>query len=336
MILAGDIGGTKTKLALYSLQGDKLVSTVKKSFPSKDYPSLEAVLREFRAQAADPISAACFGVAGPVIDGTSKTPNLPWFLDAREIARCLDLDSVALINDLEATGYGVATLDTGEFLTLSAGKVHPQATKALIAAGTGLGEAILYWDGDGYRPLASEGGHADFAPRSALEIELLAYLIARFEHVSYERVISGPGILNIYNFLKDSGRHREPGWMRDRLAAGDPGAVISEAALAKETEICVQALDLFVSAYGAEAGNLALRAKALGGIYVGGGIAPKILSKLADGEFMRAFGAKGRYAELLARAPVHIILNDEAALRGAAVYGAEIMGKGGSRTAPTS
>jgi glucokinase len=322
MILAGDIGGTKTKLALYSLQNDKLVSTVKKSFPSKDYPSLEAVVREFRAQAADPISAACFGVAGPVIDGTIKTPNLPWFLDAREIARCLDLDSVALINDLEATGYGVATLDAGEFLTLSAGKVYPQATKALIAAGTGLGEAILYWDGGGYRPLASEGGHADFAPRTALEIELLAYLIARFEHVSNERVISGPGILNIYNFLKDSGRHREPVWLRERLAAGDPGAVISEAALAKEAEICVQALDLFVSAYGAEAGNLALRAKALSGIFVGGGIAPKILSKLADGEFMRAFAAKGRYAELLARVPVHVILNDEAALRGAAAYGA--------------
>jgi glucokinase len=322
MILAGDIGGTKTKLALYSLKDDKLVSTVKKSFPSRDYPSLEAVVREFRAQAADPISAASFGVAGPVIDDTIKTPNLPWFLDAREIARCLDLDSVALINDLEATGYGVATLDAGEFLTLSAGKVHPQATKALIAAGTGLGEAILYWDGGAYRPLASEGGHADFAPRTALEIELLAYLIARFEHVSYERVISGPGILNIYNFLKDSGRYCEPVWMRERLAVGDPGAVISEAALAKEAEICVQALDLFVSAYGAEAGNLALRAKALGGIFVGGGIAPKILSKLTDGEFMRAFAAKGRYADLLARVPVHIILNDEAALRGAAAYAA--------------
>ena len=322
MILAGDIGGTKTNLALYSVEGDKLISTIKKTFPSKDYLSLEAVLREFRAEAPDVISAASFGVAGPVIDGTSKTPNLPWFLDAREIARCLDLDLVALINDLEATGYGVATLDAGEFLTLNAGKIHPQATKALIAAGTGLGEAILYWDGVAHRPLASEGGHADFAPRTPLEIELLAYLIARFGHVSYERVISGPGIFNIYNFLKDSGRHREPGWLRERLAAGDPGAVISEAALAKEAEICVQALDLFVSTYGAEAGNLALRAKALGGVYVGGGIAPKILSKLADGEFLRAFAAKGRYADLLAQVPVRVILNEEAALRGAASYAA--------------
>ena len=322
MILAGDIGGTKTNLALYSVRGDKLISTIKKTFPSKDYLSLEAVLREFRAEAPDVISAASFGVAGPVIDGTSKTPNLPWFLDAREIARCLDLDLVALINDLEATGYGVATLDAGEFLTLNAGKIHPQATKALIAAGTGLGEAILYWDGVAHRPLASEGGHADFAPRTPLEIELLAYLIARFGHVSYERVISGPGIFNIYNFLKDSGRRREPGWLRERLAAGDPGAVISEAALAKEAEICVQALDLFVSAYGAEAGNLALRAKALGGVYVGGGIAPKILSKLADGEFLRAFAAKGRYADLLAQVPVRVILNEEAALRGAASYAA--------------
>ncbi|MGH7770124.1 MAG: glucokinase, partial [Candidatus Binatia bacterium] len=296
MILAGDIGGTKTNLALYSVEGDKLVPSVKKSFPSKDYPSLEAVLREFTA--ANPgaqATAACFGVAGPVIGGTSKTPNLPWFLDSRELARCLGMDSVALINDLEATGYGIKTLDAGDFLTLNAGIPEPHANIGLIAAGTGLGQAMLYWAGSGYRVLASEAGHADYAPRTPLEIELLSWLIPRFGHVSYERVISGPGIFNVYTFLRDAKHFNEPAWLKERIAAADPAAVISQAALAQEAEICVQALDIFVSSYGAEAGNLALRAKALGGIYVGGGIAPKILPKLVEGGFLRAFTDKGRY-----------------------------------------
>lgn len=322
MILAGDIGGTKTNLALYAVDDGKLVSTVKKTFPSKEYPSLEAVLREFMSGVAAPITAASFGVAGPVIGGTSKTPNLPWYLDARELARCLGIDSVALINDLEATGYGIGTLDAGDFLTLNAGIPEPQANIGLIAAGTGLGQAMIYWDGRGYRVLASEAGHADYAPRTSLEIDLLAWLIPRFGRVSYERVISGPGILNIYGFLKEVKNFPEPAWLKERLAAADPAAVISRAALAQEAEICVKAIDLFVSSYGAEAGNLALRAKALGGIYVGGGIAPKILPKLVEGGFLHAFTDKGRYAEFVSRVPVHVILNDEAALRGAASYGA--------------
>jgi glucokinase len=321
VILAGDIGGTKTNLALYSVENDKLVPSVKKSFPSKDYPSLEAVLREFMVGSAPPITAACFGVAGPVIGGTSKTPNLPWFLDSRELARRLNLDSVELINDLEATGYGIGTLDAGDFLTLNAGIPELHANIGLIAAGTGLGQAVLYWDGRGYSVLASEAGHADFAPRTPLEIELLSWLIPRFGHVSYERVISGPGIFNIYTFLRDAKHFSEPAWLKERLAAAEPAAVISQAALAQEAEICVQALDLFVSAYGAEAGNLALRARALGGIYVGGGIAPKILPKLVDGAFVRAFTEKGRYAEFASRIPIHVILNEEAALRGAASFG---------------
>ena len=336
MILAGDIGGTKTKLALYSVQDDKVVPTAKKTFSSKDYSSLEAVLREFLAGSTAPITAACFGVAGPVIGGTSKTPNLPWFLDSRELARCLGLDSVTLINDLEATGYGVGTLDAGEFLTLSAGNPEPQANIGLIAAGTGLGQAMLYWAGSGYRVLASEAGHADYAPRTPLEIELLSHLMPRFGHVSYERVISGPGLFNIYTFLREAKHFSEPGWLKERLAGADPSAVISVAGLANEAEICVKALDMFVCAYGAEAGNLGLRAKALGGIYLGGGIAPKILPKLTDGDFMRAFTDKGRYSEFVSRVPVRVILNDEAALRGAASYGAEMMRRGGSRTAPTS
>jgi glucokinase len=322
VILAGDIGGTKTNLALYSVANGKLDPSDKKSFSSKDYSSLEAVLREFTADLTAPITGACFGVAGPVVGGTSKTPNLPWFLDSRELARHLDLDSVELINDLEAAGYGIATLDAGDFLTLNAGIPEPRANIGLIAAGTGLGQAMLYWHDGGYRVLASEAGHADYAPRTALEIELLAYLIPLFGHVSYERVVSGPGLLNIYSFLREAKHFTEPAWLKERLAAGDPAAVISQAALAQEAEICVQALELFVSSYGAEAGNLALRAKALGGIYVGGGIAPKILSKLVDGDFLRALTDKGRYAEFASRVPVHVILNEEAALRGAAAYGA--------------
>jgi glucokinase len=228
-----------------------------------------------------------------------------------------------LLNDLEATGYGAATLAAAEFKTLNAGIAVPGATRGLIAAGTGLGEAILYPVADGrYRVLASEGGHADYAPRTAIEIKLLEYLAARLGHVSYERVISGPGLFNIYNFLNDTGRFPEPEWLRARLAAGDASAEISAVALAGKAEICVAALDLFVSAYGAEAGNLALRAKALGGVYIGGGIAPKIIDKLAGGAFMQAFLDKGRYTKFLTPVPVRVILNEETALRGAAAYGA--------------
>jgi glucokinase len=322
MILAGDIGGTKTHIAVFSFDNGHLAEQWKKTYHSKDYPSLEAVLKDFLEAKPPPVSAACFGVAGPVVDDTVKTPNLPWFIDRRKISEALGLDAVALLNDLQANGYGAGTLDTEEFKVLNVGAFDPQSSMALIAAGTGLGEAILYLSDGGYRVLASEGGHADYAPRTPIEIELLKYLAPRFDHVSYERVISGPGLLNIYNFLRDSGRFAEPDWLKTRLAGGDASAVISKTALAGEAEICVQALDMFVSAYGAEAGNLALRAKALGGVYVGGGIAPKIADKLADGIFMRSFVDKGRYAELLARVPVRIILNDEAALRGAAYYGA--------------
>jgi len=322
MILAGDIGGTKTQIGLFSLEDGKLVAGGKKTYPSKSYPSLEAVLDDFTAAHPAALTGACFGVAGPVIDETVKTPNLPWFVDGRALARRLGLGSVGLLNDLEAAGYGAGTLDSSEFTVLNAGSSDPRANMALLAAGTGLGEAILYQADGGYRVLASEGGHADYAPHTPQHIELLSHLAARFGHVSCERVISGPGIFNIYSFLKDTGRYEAPAWLAERLAKEDPTAAISRAALAGEAEICVETLDLFVSAYGAEAGNHALRAMALGGVCVAGGIAPKILKKLVDGTFMRAFVQKGRYAELLARIPVQVILNEETALRGAAYHGA--------------
>jgi len=323
LVLAGDIGGTKTNLALFSVHGEKLRVESQRNFPSKRYSGLIPVLQEFLAGADHAIDAACFGIAGPVVDGKVKTPNLPWMVDATELRPALKLDSVALLNDLEAAAYGILTLENDEFCTLNEGTMRHAGNKALIAAGTGLGQAILYDDGRHFHPLASEGGHADYAPRNELEIELLRYLIGQFNHVSYERVLSGPGLFNIYRFLKDARGLEEPAWLTERLgAADDQSAVISKAGLAGEAAICSEALNLFVSVYGAEAGNLALRAKSVRGLYVGGGIAPKILAKLKDGTFMRAFVEKGRYTDLLAATPVHVVLNEQAPLRGAAYYAA--------------
>lgn len=325
-VLAGDIGGTKTSLARFSVNGDKLRIEAERQFPSKQYSGLIPILEEFGVH-SNMIDAACFGVAGPIVDGCVKTTNLPWIIDSQVLRQALKIDTVYLLNDLEAAAYGVFTLENDEFYTLNEGLMHDTGNKALIAAGTGLGQAILYDDGRHFRALPSEGGHADFAPRNELEIEFLRYLLARFGHVSYERVLSGPGLFNIYRFLKESRGMAEPPWLAERFAAGDdPAATISTAALAKQAEICCTALDSFVSIYGAEAGNMALRFKSVRGLYVGGGIAPKILQKLKDGTFMRSFLDKGRYTELLAAMPVQVVLNPKAGLRGAAYYAAFLSG----------
>jgi glucokinase len=327
LILAGDIGGTKTNLALFSVHGGRLRADKLESFQSKRYSGLLPVVRDFLAGDSHPMDAACFGVAGPVVEGKVKTPNLPWMIDSAELSRALKFASVDLLNDLEAAAYGIFTLEDDEFFTLNEGEIRYAGNKALIAAGTGLGQAILYDDGRHFRPLATEAGHADFAPRNELEIELLRYLFGHFQHVSYERVLSGPGLSNIYRFLKESRGMDEPQWLTERLAtAEDVSAEISRAGLAGEAEICVKALEVFVAVYGAEAGNLALRAKSIRGLYIGGGIAPKILSKLKDGAFMRAFVDKGRYSDFLSAVPVQVILNDQAALRGAGYYAAFLSG----------
>jgi glucokinase len=324
LILAGDIGGTKTHLALFSLKGGKLKSELEKTFPSKQYRGLEPVVEAFLAGQQVSIGRACFGIAGPVVDGQVKTPNLPWVVDSANIAQRFKLDSVALLNDLEAAAYGIFTLEPQELFTLNDGVSGQRGNKVLIAAGTGLGEATLYDDGRDHHPSASEGGHGDFAPTDETQIDLLCYLIKKFGHVSYERVVSGPGIANIYGFLRDSGRLEEPDWLKEKISASeDASVVISQEGLAGNSAICVQALNLFVSVYGAEAGNLALRGKATGGVYIGGGIAPKILAKLKDGTFMRAFLDKGRYRELLSGMPVRVILNDQAGLQGAGFYAAK-------------
>jgi glucokinase len=319
LILAGDIGGTKTHLALFSLEGKKLKISYDRTFPSREYSGLAPILEEFLEGRVAPIAKACFGIAGPVVEGTVKTSNLPWIIEAAALARQLKLPAATLLNDLEAAALGIFTLEPDEFVCLHEGVQRASGNKALIAAGTGLGEALLYDDGRRYHAIASEGGHADFAPRDDLEIRLLRYLMARFGHVSYERVLSGPGISNIYDFLRDSGEAPEPAWLAAELdAAEDRSVLISQVGLKGDPEICARTLDIFAGVYGAEAGNLALRGKATAGVYIGGGIAPKLKSKLVDGGFMRAFVDKGRYEEFVSAIPVYLILNEKTALQGAA------------------
>jgi glucokinase len=320
MILAGDIGGTNTRLAVFEASAGELEIVEQRSFPSRDHEGLDEIVREFCSTHKIVVKQACFGVAGPVRDGRCVATNLPWVVDASELARTLGLQPVYLLNDLEANGYGVAVLEPADFAVLNQGDTEAVGNGAIIAAGTGLGEAGYYWDGTQHRPFACEGGHADFAPRNELEMGLLRFLLTRFEHVSYERVLSGPGLLHIYEFLRDSGHGEEPDWFAAEMRQQDPSAVISKAALDGRSELCGLALDLFVSLYGAEAGNLALKVMATGGLFVGGGIAPKIISKLTDGKFMQAFSAKGRMRPYVEAIPVRVILNDKTALLGAAHY----------------
>lgn len=325
-ILAGDIGGTKTILALFT--GEKEMRLIREAvFPSRLYPDFEGVLKEFFQGNEIPPRRACFGVAGPVLQGRSETTNLPWIVDAGEISRRFAIPSVALLNDLEATAYGTLALTEEDYFILNKGEPEifssetgARGNRAVISAGTGLGEVILFWNGLQHQPSASEGGHSDFAPRNPLQVALLQYLWRQYPSVSYERILSGPGLFNIYRFLRETGHGEEPPWLSERLALEDPAAVVSEVALSGKADLCVKALDLFVSAYGAEAGNLALKALATGGIYLGGGIAPKILQKLRDGTFMKAFVDKGRFSEMMSRIPVRIILNLKTALLGAAHY----------------
>jgi glucokinase len=318
MILVGDIGGTNTRLALFKVKETCLEPVVYDRFSSRAYEGLNEIVRTFVAAHDVCISQACFGVAGPVRHGRCEATNLAWVVDVRELASLVGLDTVWLINDLEAQAYGIAGLKDEDFVTLNTGAPDAEGNAAIIAAGTGLGEAGLYWDGRQHWPFATEGGHAGFAPMNELQVELLRYLLTRFTHVSWERVLSGPGLQHIYMFLRDTGRGPEPAWLRDEMLQDDPPAVISRAGLAGTAELCVQALDMFVSLYGAEAGNLALKVMATGGVFVGGGIAPKILDKLTDPTFMQAFTAKGRMRELLAAIPVRVIQNDRTALLGAA------------------
>jgi glucokinase len=320
MILAGDVGGTKVHLALYDFIDGKLEYSRDQRFSAKNYSGLEEIVKEFLG--AQKVTAACFGVPGPVRNGRLRLTNLPWTLDSRELSASLSVNHVFLINDLEANGYGVAELTPEQIFTLSEGDTSQIGNRALIAAGTGLGEALLIWNGHTHTPYPSEGGHVDYAPRNEDEIDLLRFLKQKYNgRVSYERVISGMGLTAIYEFLREVRGMEEPAWLAERFAAdGDPNSVITELALAAKSEICQKALDMFASAYGAEAGNIALKLLSVGGVYIGGGIAPKILEKLKDGAFMRAFTDKGRMSQLLINMPVRVILDSRAALLGAAAY----------------
>lgn len=322
MIIAGDIGGTKTNVALIETDGRELGNTVvQKSYPSGKYNSLEAILEEFIAEHRPPraVTHACFGVAGPVVGGRIQTPNLAWIVNDATLAKTLQVERVGLINDLEATAYGVESLKEAQLHTLNEGKAGQVGHRALIAAGTGLGMAGIFWDGSRYRPIASEGGHADFAPRNEREVALLHYLGEKLNgHVSYERVLSGPGLFNIYSFLRDTGVCEEPEWLAEEIRSGDKTAAVSKAALSGKSDLAAQSLDMFASIYGAMSGNLALIFKSAGGLFIGGGIAPKIIEKLKDGTFLKAYKDKGRLSGLVESIPVHVILDDKTALYGAA------------------
>jgi glucokinase len=322
MILAGDIGGTKTNLGLFETVEGALALHAQQSYPSREHVGLEAIVNKFLEGRDARVRAACFGVAGPIVEGQVVTPNLPWVVSAASLARTLGLGAVALINDLEATAHGTAALKADEFFTLNEG-IAMAGNAALVAAGTGMGVAGLFWDGRRHVPSASEGGHIDFAPRNLMESELLKYMHTKHSRVSVERIVSGPGLFNVYEFLRHSGYAVESAAVAARFASEDPSSVISKAALAGECRMCAQALDLFVAVYGAFAGNVALVLKAIGGVYIGGGIAPKILEKLKDGTFIGAFMEKGRMSSLVATIPVRVILNDKTALLGAARVAAE-------------
>ena len=321
MILAGDIGATRTRLAAFQTEGNRLNCVVQKIYPSQEHNGLLEVLREFIRTEGIPVHSACFGVAGPVRGGRSKISNLPWTIDCKELAMQLKLNSVGLLNDLEAYAYGIDALESKDFVTLSEGLEDAEGNRAVISAKTGLGMAGLYWDGFRHHPFACEGGHADFASRNELQAELSSYLQKKFGHVSCERVLSGPGIRNIYDFLRDTKKAEEPLSLRDQLRdARDVSALIAQLALAGNTPICEETMEIFVGVLGAETGNCALRYMTTGGIFIAGVIAAKNVEKLKNAAFLQAFLDKGRMSSLLKDMPIRVVLNDDCGLIGSARY----------------
>jgi len=327
MLLAGDVGGTKTNVGIYSSDKGPREPLFEGTFPSGQYASLEDLVSEFLSKCSIKVDQAIFGVAGPVVGGRAEISNLPWIIEEARLKDTFGLRSIRLLNDLEAIAYAVPLLMGEDMHTLNRGEPKPRGTLAVIAPGTGLGEAFLMWDGKRHRAYPSEGGHGDFGPTNPLEIELLRYLHEKMEHVSYERICSGHGLPNIYAYLKESGYAEEPAWLAEQLAAtDDPTPVIVSVALdtEKPCKLCRATLSVFVSALGAEAANLALKVLATGGVYLGGGIPPRIIPALETGQFMKSFTNKGRFSELVSRIPVHVILNPKIALICAAFHGLEL------------
>jgi len=318
VILAGDVGGTNTRLAWFDVTGGALVPGATRTYSSQQHANLDSILTEFLREAPGKLEHVCIGVAGPVRDGRVDAVNLAWDVDGPALAARLGVRDVLLVNDLEANAWGLAALPGSDFAVLQPGQPVPTGNAAVISAGTGLGEAGLVWDGRRHRPLASEGGHADWAPQDDLQSALWRFLTAEVGHVSVERVLSGPGLLNIYRFLRDGQGMAEPAWLAEAIRGHDPAPVIAKAGREGQAEICVRAIELFVAIYGAEAGNLGLRMLATAGVYLGGGIAPRLLPALRSRTFLEAFAAKGRVRALLELIPVRVVLNDRAALVGAA------------------
>lgn len=318
IVLAGDIGGTKTDLGLFRLEGSRPTAVVEQSYPSSEYRLFRDVVEQFLADHPSEVHSVCVGIAGPVQGGRTKATNLPWEVSEDELTERFSWERVKLINDLAATAHAIRVLDESEFAVLNEGVGDPNGVIGLVAPGTGLGMSLTAFCDGTPVVLSSEGGHVEFGPRDEDETDLLHYMFRHYDHVSVERLASGPGLQAIYQWLKESRDHNEPSWLTDLLETQDPSKVISETALGGKDALCREALDRFIAIIGAAAGNLALTGLTSGGMYLGGGIPPKILPRLKDGPFLEAFCAKGRFRQLLSRMPVKVILNSKAAILGAA------------------
>jgi len=328
MILAGDIGGTNARLAYFQSSSGHLQFVSERVFPSREHKGLGEIAAQFVEESGTRPDVACFGIAGPVRHGRVETSNLPWVVEQSKLAAQLHVPATYLINDLEASAWGVGALSGADLVPLNQVTGEVVGNQAVIAPGTGLGEAGLFWDGRRHHVFACEGGHTDFAPQGDLQIELLRFLKARFGHVSYERILSGPGLVNAYEFLRDSGCGVEPEELRSEIATGDAAAAISRFAMNRTSELAKKALDLWISIYGAEASNLALKVMATGGLFLSGGISPKILSRLQESLFMQNFLDKGRMRPLVESIPVCVVMNEKAGLLGAARCAATQNGQG--------
>ncbi len=318
MILAGDIGGTNARLAYFQPQNGHLRLLAERVFPSREHSELGEIVEQFLEESGTRPEVACFGIAGPVRNGRVETSNLPWVIEQSRLARQIRLPATLLINDLEASAWGIGALEKTDLVPLNRVKGPAVGNQAVIAPGTGLGEAGMFWDGTGHHVFACEGGHTDFGPQDDLQIELLRFLQKRFGHVSYERIVSGPGLVNVYEFLRDGGREKETPKVAAQMKRGDPAAAISRAALDAACPLALKALDVWISVFGAEASNLALKTMATGGLFLAGGISPKILPKLKEPLFMQAFLHKGRLRPLVESIPVQVVTNEKAGLLGAA------------------
>jgi glucokinase len=325
IVLAGDVGGTNARIATVEIDGRSARILQPMHYASHDYPGLAPIVRRFCAETGIRPDRACFGVACPVVGGDCTAPNLPWTINADALAREIGIPRTTIINDFVAVGYGIETLVPSDLLTLQEGAPEPNAPIALIGAGTGLGQGFLIWEDDHYRVLASEGGHSDFGPSGDLQVGLLRFLREEFGRVSWERMLSGRGIANIYRYLVAAKVAPEQPSVRDELAREDPASVIARHALEGTDCLSTRAVDLFCEIFGAQAGNLALTVVATGGVYLAGGIAPRLADRLAEGPFIAAFRNKGRLSELLSRIPVYVIMNPNAALLGAAAVAGRLV-----------